>query len=85
MKLIFEFVNQHPKYKWKKDEQIKRSIDIGNPQPVGEKFSYADINYLLLTEIIEQKTQQPFYAAIRNLLRYKELNLTKTWFHMCPK
>ncbi|WP_343566492.1 serine hydrolase [Sphingobacterium sp.] len=76
----FEFVNQHPKYKWKKDEQIKRSIDIGNPQPVGEKFSYADINYLLLTEIIEQKTQQPFYAAIRNLLRYKELNLTKTWF-----
>ncbi len=76
----FEFVNQHPKYKWKKDEQIKRSIAIGNPQPVGEKFSYADINYLLLTEIIEQKTQQPFYAAIRNLLRYKELNLTKTWF-----
>ena len=76
----FEFVNQHPKYKWKKDEQIKRSIDIGNPQPVGEKFSYADINYLLLTEIIEQKTQQPFYAAIRNLLRYRELNLTKTWF-----
>ncbi|WON93183.1 MULTISPECIES: serine hydrolase domain-containing protein [unclassified Sphingobacterium] len=76
----FEFVNQHPKYKWKKEEQIKRSIDIGSLQPVGEKFSYADINYLLLTEIIEQRTNLPFYAAVRQLLRFKELNLTRTWF-----
>lgn len=76
----FEFVNQHPKYTWKKEEQIKRSIEIGSPQPVGEKFSYGDINYLLLAEIIEQKTHKPFYTAIRDLLKYKELNLTKTWF-----
>lgn len=76
----FEFVNLHPTYKWKKEEQIKRSIEIGNPKTVGQKFSYADINYLLLTEIIEQKTHQPFYTAIRDLLRYKELNLTETWF-----
>lgn len=76
----FEFVNQHPKYKWKKEEQIKRSINMGPPQPIGEKFSYADMNYLLLTEIIEQKTHQPFFTAIRDLLRYQELNLTKTWF-----
>lgn len=76
----FKFVNQHPTYKWKKEEQIERSIEIGDPEPVGEKFSYGDINYLLLTEIIEQKTHQPFYAAIRDLLKYKELNLTKTWF-----
>lgn len=76
----FEFVNQHPTYKWKKEEQIERSIEIGSPQPVGEKFSYGDINYLLLTEIIEQTTDKPFYTAIRDLLRYKKLNLTKTWF-----
>ena len=76
----FEFVNQHPQYKWKKEEQIKRAIEIGKPQKVGEKFSYGDINYLLLTEIIEQKTHQPFYTAIRDLLKYKELGLTKTWF-----
>ena len=76
----FEFVNQHPKYEWKKEEQIKRAIENGIPQKVGEKFSYGDINYLLLAEIIEQKTHQPFYAAIRNLLKYNELGLTKTWF-----
>lgn len=76
----FEFVSLHPTYKWKKEEQIKRSIEIGTPKTVGQKFSYGDINYLLLTEIIEQKTHQPFYTAIRDLLRYRELNLTKTWF-----
>ncbi len=73
-------MNQHPQYKWKKEEQIKRVIEIGNPQKVGEKFSYGDINYLLLTEIIEQKTHQPFYTTIRDLLKYNELGLTKTWF-----
>nr|WP_288810300.1 serine hydrolase domain-containing protein [uncultured Sphingobacterium sp.] len=76
----FEFVNLHPIYKWKKEEQIKRSIEIGTPKIVGQEFSYGDINYLLLTEIIEQKTHQPFYTAIRDLLKYQELNLTKTWF-----
>ncbi|CAM3658941.1 serine hydrolase domain-containing protein [Sphingobacterium prati] len=76
----FEFVNLHPTYKWKKEEQIKRSIEIGTPKTVGQEFSYGDINYLLLTEIIEQKTHQPFYTAIRDLLKYQELNLTKTWF-----
>jgi len=76
----FEFINLHPAYKWKKEEQIKRSIEIGSPKAVGQKFSYGDINYLLLTEIIEQKTHQPFYTAVRDLLRYHELNLTKTWF-----
>ena len=35
---------------------------------------------MLLAEIIEQKTHQPFYAVIRDLLKYNELGLTKTWF-----
>ena len=48
----FELVNQHPKHKWTKAEQIKRAMEIGSPQKVGEKFSYGDINYLLLAEII---------------------------------
>ena len=76
----FELVNQRPQYKWTKEEQIKRAMEIGSPQKVGEKFSYGDINYLLLAEIIEQKTHQPFYKAIRDLLKYKELGLTQTWF-----
>ena len=76
----FELVNQRPQYKWTKAEQIKRAMEIGSPHKVGEKFSYGDINYLLLAEIIEQKTHQPFYKAMRDLLKYKELGLTQTWF-----
>lgn len=76
----FDFVNQNPTYKWKREEQMERSVGLGSPEPAGEKFSYGDINYLLLTEIIEQKTHQPFYKAIRNLLKFNALNLTKTWF-----
>jgi len=76
----FQFVNLHPNYKWKKEEQVRRSLEIGDPHPAGQKFSYGDINYLLLTEIIEQKMRKPFYTAMRGLLKYKELELTKTWF-----
>ncbi|MGV0977623.1 serine hydrolase domain-containing protein [Empedobacter falsenii] len=78
--VYFELVNQHPKYKWTKVKQIKRAMEIGSPQKVGEKFSYGDVNYLLLAEIIEQKTHQPFYKAMRDLLKYRELGLTQTWF-----
>lgn len=76
----FALVGRRPDYVWQKEEQIKRAIEAGAPQKVGEKFSYGDINYLLLTEIIEQKTRQPFYKAIRELLKYKELGLNQTWF-----
>ncbi|WP_313254285.1 serine hydrolase [Empedobacter sp.] len=76
----FELVIQRPQYKWTKEEQIKRVMEIGSPQKIGEKFSYGDINYLLLAEIIEQKKRQPFYTIIRDLLKYKELSLTQKWF-----
>ncbi len=76
----FNLVGSRPNYIWKKEEQIKRAIDAGTPLKTGEKFSYGDINYLLLTEIIEQKTKSPFYLAIRTLLKYKELGLDQTWF-----
>jgi len=46
----------------------------------GEKFSYGDINYLLLTEIIESETKQPFYISMRELLKFDELNIKHTWF-----
>lgn len=77
----FEFVNTKPKYKWKRSEQIQLATEVGDPlyQP-GTNYKYADINFLLLTEIIEQKTDQPFYTAIRTLLDYKKHGLESTWF-----
>ncbi|MEO0469338.1 MAG: serine hydrolase domain-containing protein [Bacteroidota bacterium] len=77
----FDRVIERPQYQWKKDEQIKRAMAIGDPlAAAGTAFQYADINYLLLTDIIEQQTDQDFYAAIRSLLKYDELGLKHSWF-----
>ncbi len=77
----FEFINKNPKYRWTRNEQLELATKIGeplgNPQ---ETFKYADVNYLLATEVIEQKTQKPFYTAIKELLKYNELGYNNTWF-----
>jgi D-alanyl-D-alanine carboxypeptidase len=77
----FEFIDKNQKYRWTRDEQLELATTVGDP--IGEAqeiFSYADVNYLLATEIIEQKTGKPFYTAIRELLKYDALNLANTWF-----
>lgn len=76
-----DFINKNQKHRWTRDEQMKLAIKVGNPlgQPQ-DVFKYADVNYLLATEIIEQKTGKPFYKAIRELLKYKELGFENTWF-----
>lgn len=77
----FAFVNEHRQYQWTRTEQVDRAMSITTPlaQPC-DTFKYADVDYLLLTQIIEQITHQPFYTAMRNLLRYKDLKLQQTWF-----
>lgn len=77
----FESVNANPIHKWTRDEQIALTVSEGGPIAApGEKFAYADVNYLLLTEIIEKYTGKPFYTAIRELLDFKKNNLNTTWF-----
>lgn len=77
----FDYVNEHRDYQWSRDEQIQLSVKVGEPlAESGKKFSYGDINYLLLTEIIENKTNKPFYTAIRDLLDFKKHKLNATWF-----
>ncbi|MEZ4911402.1 MAG: serine hydrolase domain-containing protein [Saprospiraceae bacterium] len=77
----FAFIDKNQKYRWTREEQIQLAVHVGdplgNPQEV---FKYADVNYLLATEIIEQKTQKPFYTSIRELLKYEELGFNNTWF-----
>ncbi len=77
----FDFINNNKQHKWTRNKQIKLSVKTGHylSKP-GEKFKYADINYLLLTEIIEKITKQPFYKSIRNLIDYKKHHLNNTWF-----
>ena len=58
------------------------AVSEGKPlAKAGELHAYADVNYLLLTEIIEHKTQKPFNISIKELLQFEALDLKMTWFY----
>ena len=76
-----QMVKEDPKHRYTRDEQIKLAMTLGDPFGKPEDvFSYADVNYLLLTEIIEGITEKPFYTSIRELIGYKKLGMQTTWF-----
>ncbi len=76
----FKFVDENPNYKWTRDEQIGLAMQIANPTQAGKAFAYGDINYLLLSEIIESTTGKLFYISIREFLDFKAHYLNTTWF-----
>lgn len=76
----FKFIDEHKKYNWTRDEQIAlagKQKKLGEP---GTVFRYADINYVLLSEVIENVSKMPFYKAVRTLLEFKKHHLKNTWF-----
>lgn len=77
----FEFIDNNQTYRWTREEQLALATKVGDPLSVPQTlFQYADVNYLLATEIIEQHAGQPFYRGMRQLLKYDQLKLTNTWF-----
>lgn len=77
----FDTVHKQPKRNWERKEQMKLAMQVAEPLgPPGQQFQYADLNYLLLTEIIETQSQKPFYTAIRELLDFKKHGLNTTWW-----
>ncbi len=79
-KSYFVFVNENPKYQWTRKEQIALAMKKAAPVEAGTTYSYADINYLLLTEIIERSAKKHFYKAVRELLDFEKHQLDDTWF-----
>jgi len=76
-----EYITNNPKHRWTRNEQLQWAVNVGDPLgKAGSVHSYADANYLLLTEIIEGLTDKPFYQVMRELLRYDDLGLNNTWF-----
>ena len=76
-----EFVITNPMHRWSRDEQLEFAVKVGSPLgDPGKMYKYADTNYLLLSEIIEKLTGNPFYTAMRELLRYESLGFNNTWF-----
>lgn len=74
-------IKDNPNHRYTRNEQIEMAVKMGNPLgDAGDVFAYADTNYLLLTEIIEQITKKPFYVSLRELINYKKLGMHSTWF-----
>ncbi|MEZ4788956.1 MAG: serine hydrolase domain-containing protein [Flavobacteriales bacterium] len=69
-----------PMHRWTRDEQLARTVRMGTKlaEP-GVHYSYTDVNFLLLTEVIEGITGKPFTQAMRELLRYKAMGYDHTW------
>ena len=70
-----------PGKRWTREEQVQWLVDslqpIGAP---GEKFKYSDTGYVLLGAIIERYTGKNLGAAVQDLVGFKKLGLTRTWF-----
>jgi len=78
----FELVNDRRQYHWKRDEQIDSAMSNSNTENISiNEFNYADVNYLLLTELIEKITNKDFQEAIRILLDFNKFGFDKTWFY----
>jgi len=77
----FDAVNAQPQKQWTRDEQIELAITVTDTlvEP-GKTFSYGDINYLLLTEVIETCTTMPFWKAIPELLNFSANHINTMWF-----
>ena len=78
---FLDWIGDHPSYRWSRDELLRQAVKMGDPLGGPEDvYHYADANYLLCTEIIERVTNKPFYASIRELLKYDEFDFDDTWF-----
>ncbi len=75
------YIDKNPTHRWTRNEQLALAVKKGKPlgKP-GEIFRYADANYLLCTEIMEQVVQKPFYETMRKMLKWDNLNIKNTWF-----
>ena len=72
-------------YRWTRDEQLRDAIIMNERGEIGKEWSYSDVNYLILSEIIEQVTGTSFYLALRELLRLDDLGIRQTWFYTLEK
>lgn len=69
-----------PTHRWTRDEQIAVAMQQPQVGAPGERYEYADSNYVLLGEVLEQVTGQPMPQAIRTLAGFDQLDLRHTWF-----
>lgn len=70
-----------PQRRWTPHQQIAFGMEHGDPLGApGEAFHYSDTGYVILGQIIERVSGEPYAAAIRNLVGFDRLGLDTTWY-----
>jgi len=70
-----------PMHRWTRAEQLRGAVDWGDPHgEPGEFYTYCDTGFVLLGGVIEQASGQPMAVAVRELLDFRKLGLTSTWW-----
>jgi D-alanyl-D-alanine carboxypeptidase len=78
---FFEKVFSVPVYEWTRTAQLQLGVEKGEPiGPPGGQFSYSDMGYVILGELIENYTGKSLDGGIKELLGLEKLGLDQTDF-----
>jgi len=70
-----------PDYEWTRTAQLQLGVEKGEPiGPPGDQFSYSDMGYVILGELIETYTGKSLDGGIKELLGLEKLGLDRTDF-----
>jgi D-alanyl-D-alanine carboxypeptidase len=70
-----------PDYEWTRTAQLQLGVEKGEPiGPPGDQFSYSDMGYVILGELIETYTGKSLDGGIKELLGLEKLGLKRTDF-----
>ena len=81
-----EEASKDPAKRWTRTEQLQFAMDFGKPQGFpGEVEHYSDTGYILLGEIIEERTALGLAEGLRQLLKFDELGMSATYLESLEK
>lgn len=75
-----EEASKDPNKRWTRTEQLQFAMDKGTPKGMpGEVEHYSDTGYILLGEIIEERTALGLAEGLRQLLKFDALGMSATY------
>jgi D-alanyl-D-alanine carboxypeptidase len=78
---FFDRIFSNPSYEWTRTAQLQLGVEKGERiSSPGTQFSYSDMGYVILGELIEKYTGKSLDGGIKELLGLEKLGLDRTDF-----